>query len=247
MALVGGGQTWLGCSSSDPLCAAAEQPQHLVKLPAYWIDRFEVTAGQYKACVDAGSCAAPTASDAACNWAKPLRSKHPINCVLWSAAQSYCTWAGKRLATEAEWEMAARGPCTSSDPSLCKGELKEFPWGSKAATCAQTVMADPVTGNGCGLGTTAVAGLQTADTSPTGVRDLGGNVSEWVLDTWDPGFYAISGTNSPVNTSPGDSKVVRGGSFLSPAATVRSAHRQSGPVDAVSPGVGVRCAKDAKP
>ena len=247
MALVAGGQTWLGCAGSDPLCAAAEQPQHLVKLPAYWIDRFEVTAAQYKACVDAGACAPSAPTDPACNGDKPLRSKHPINCVPWSAAQSYCTWAGKRLATEAEWEMAARGPCSSGDPSLCKAELKEFPWGSKPASCAQTVMADPVTRSGCGLGTTAAAGIQTADTSPAGVRDLGGNVSEWVLDTWEAGFYAASPISSPVNNTPGNSKVVRDGSFLSPAAKVRCAHRQSGATDAASPEVGVRCAKDAKP
>lgn len=246
MALVPGGQTWLGCTAADPQCAGAEQPQHLVKLPAYWIDRFEVTAAQYKACVEAGSCAAPSLSDPACNWSNPVRVKHPINCIGWSAAQSYCTWAGKRLATEAEWEMAARGPCTSSDASQCLMELKPFPWGVKPATCAQTVMADPVTGSGCGLGTTAVAGIQTADTSPVGVRDLGGNVSEWVLDTWDAGFYASSPVTSPVNTAAGDSKVVRGGSYVSPKAKVRSAFRQSGAADAASAAVGVRCAKDAK-
>ena len=246
MALVPSGQTWLGCAATDPQCSAAEQPQHLVKLPAYWIDRFEVTASQYKVCVDTGNCAAPTSTDAACNWAKPQRTKHPINCLTWTAAQSYCTWAGKRLATEAEWEMAARGPCANSEPSQCLNEVKPFPWGVKPATCAQTVMADPVTGNGCGLGTTAVAGIQTADTSPVGVRDLGGNVSEWVLDTWDPDFYAVSPSISPVNTGSGASKTVRGGSFMSPKTKIRSSYRQSGPPDGSSAAVGVRCAKDAK-
>lgn len=87
-----------------------ERPAHVVSLPAFEIDRTEVTVGQYWQCVEAGACAAPT-SDAGQTEAHylndPSFDNHPVINVPWTEANRYCTWRGKRLPTEAEWEMAA--------------------------------------------------------------------------------------------------------------------------------------------
>ncbi len=96
-----------------------EGPQHPVSLDDYWLDQTEVSNDQYRLCVDAGICAKPTT----CNKGEltfddPQKNDHPVVCVDWDNAQTYCQWAGGRLPSEAEWEYAFRGP---------NGVI--FPWG----------------------------------------------------------------------------------------------------------------------
>lgn len=248
MVLVAAGKTWMGCSAAEKGCdVASELPQHLVALPAFFIDRFEVKVAHYKQCLEAKACPAPATSPATCNFGNSQRAHHPVNCLPWSAAEAFCKWAGKRLPTEAEFEMAARGACSSTDTAACKLELKPFPWGAKLASCSTTWMKDVVQGgDGCNTGVTAAVGTTAGDASASGVRDLGGNVSEWVLDTYDAGFYAKSPQDSPVNTAAGAQKVVRGGNFTSNAPETRSARRQGLDSGLTQPTVGFRCAKDAK-
>ena len=89
-------------------------------LPAFYIDRFEVTNRQFKRFVDS------TGYKAEGIWSKyatPDRMDHPVICVSWHDAQAYASWAGKRLPTAEEWEKAARG-----------GDARRFPWGNWPAT-----------------------------------------------------------------------------------------------------------------
>jgi eukaryotic-like serine/threonine-protein kinase len=134
MAFIPGGQFFMG--SDDPKADDDEKPAHNVKLSPFCIDLKEVSVTQYKACSDDGKCKRasamaewPDITDAEkkvytplCNIGDPIaKGDHPINCVEWSMADTYCAQNGKRLPTEAEWEFAARGP-----------DGRIYPWGDDA-------------------------------------------------------------------------------------------------------------------
>ena len=103
---------------------ADSEPAHTISLDAFWMDQTEVTIAQYKKCVGAGQCreVAPQAGHNADIYLPfyndPAYGDLPVSYVNWEMAAAYCTWAGRRLPTEAEWEKAARG----SDGRI-------FPWG----------------------------------------------------------------------------------------------------------------------
>src|SRR5262249_52708513 len=111
-----------------------ERPAHQVILSPYCVDTHEVTVAQYTVCVQSGGCeTAPAvvswkditpkdkkAFSPLCNGAASERGSHPINCVDWKMATAYCANAGRRLPTEAEWELAARG-----------SDGRKYPWGDE--------------------------------------------------------------------------------------------------------------------
>ena len=97
------------------------------------------------------------------NAAPAGRADFPVEGVTWDQAAAFCQWAGKRLPSEAEWEVAARGP---------KGSL--YPWGDDER--AVTLPDDK----------TYAAGQIPANRSAFGVFDMAGNVWEWVGDAYAP-------------------------------------------------------------
>ena len=80
------------------------------KIEGFLISKTEVTVAQYKRCVEARSCTEPNTQEG-CNWGRPGRGDHPVNCVDWEQARTFASWLGSEvdLPTSAEWEHAARG------------------------------------------------------------------------------------------------------------------------------------------
>lgn len=158
-------------------------PMHEVKLSPYFIDRYEVTWGRYKECTDAGIChpyyTGISGSSGVGNWPweAPEVERYPATAD-WDDASKYCTWVGKRLPTEAEWEHAARGP-----------KNFDYPWGNQHPSDSTFEF--------------NIAGLQPVgsgdpeDVSPYGVHDLYGNSTEWVSDWYDPFYYKRSPRENP--------------------------------------------------
>ena len=165
------GEFWMGCNEKiDDACFDDEKPGQLVPVDTFHIDRHEVTVAAYRQCVQAGQCSRDSfTTSLSCNWGKEGRDHHPINCVNWEQAQTYCTWAGKRLPTDAEWEKAARG-----------ADGRIYPWGNEwAANKANTDRSED------GFPETSPVEAFPAGASPYGVLDMSGNVFEWTADWYE--------------------------------------------------------------
>jgi eukaryotic-like serine/threonine-protein kinase len=214
----------MGSTDADPEAASDEKPQHAVTLEAFWIDRTEVTAGQYRACVTSGKCAEPKCTGSG-------KGDHSVVCVSWQDAAIYCAWAGRRLPTEAEWEKAARG-----------ADGRKYPWGNASPDCARANYRGQ--GGGCVGGTSAV-GSHPAGASPYGALDMAGNVWEWVNDRYDGGYYSVSPGGDPQGPPAGASRVLRGGAWYYGGTYLRVAGRHYHVPTYQHFGIGFRCAATA--
>lgn len=227
-------------------CAQDMKPQHQVHVAEFYLDRTEVTVKEFRLCIDAGGCSKfneermqagrkgyERRDNGKCNWFRDERDQHPMNCVTWQQADEYCSWAGKRLPTEAEWERAARGPGNS-----------EFPWGREPPTCARAIFRDRSL-EGCQRYSTWPVGSKPKGASPLGVVDMIGNVSEWVSDWYQPTYYDKSPRRDPKGPEEGTERVIRGASFTSDSK-LRANDRFSGKPEAWFHSVGFRCAKDVE-
>ncbi len=233
MMKIPGGQFTMGCNlADDEECQFDERPEHEVLLDEFLMDEHEVTVAEYRQCVDAAACTPPVVEAIVgdCNWKRRQRDSHPVNCVDWFQARTYCEWAGKRLPTEAEWERAARGT-----------EHRLYPWIGTAAHCFFAVMNH--SGVGCGKGRTWPVCSKAEGKSTEGLCDMAGNVSEWVADWYDANFYSNSSPANPWNSLPSAYKLRRGGSWYDGAEVLRCAHRGRSEPSVRLVFVGFRCAK----
>ena len=250
MVLIPGGTFWMGCNSvKDGSCIlyANESPQHKVTLSSYYMDITETTVGQYKACVDAGGCTAPSSVQPTQYATYPSLTNNPVNFVTWLQSQAYCQWRGTGfdLPTEAQWEMAARGSCEKNGSTAgdagCASAMRTYPWGEAAATCSYAVMSDG--GKlGCGTNTTWAVGSKPAGDSPYGLHDMAGNVWERTRDWY--GTYSPESAVDPVGPGSASSRVSRGGCFgYDAAGLLRAGIRSDGPPSGAFYNLGLRCVR----
>ncbi|MBT3391150.1 MAG: formylglycine-generating enzyme family protein [Chloroflexi bacterium] len=228
------------CREHYPICNrwyyAREGPQHPVSLDAFWLDQTEISNAQYRLCVDAGICVEPlTCKKGAPTYADPDKAEHPVVCVSWDEAQEYCTWAGARLPTEAEWEYAFRGEAGVIFPT--GGEFDGAKLNYCDANCSE-LHADYRFDDG--YSQTAPVGSYPQGVSWSGVLDLGGNVFEWVSD-WLADYSPAADTN-PAGPLAGSEKIAKGCSWFSPPAYCRGALRPSINPDTRFNYLGFRCA-----
>ncbi|MDW8344647.1 MAG: SUMF1/EgtB/PvdO family nonheme iron enzyme [Verrucomicrobiae bacterium] len=208
------------------------QDGQTTNLPAFWIDKYEVTIRQYKEFLDALDAGATVEahpfqprnkSHRPEFWDRmimaiehgllfngsPLRWESPIFGVDWFDARAYALWRGKRLPTEHEWEKAARGT---------DGRL--YPWGNDLDLSRVNA------GRAKGPNFWELVYLPAGDVSPFNVHGMAGNVAEWTATSLARG-----------------TAVVRGGSWQSedPRVTTRQDRVRW---EFRSPAIGFRCARD---
>ena len=167
-----------------------EAPEHISTTNAFYIDLNEVSNADYKIFVDANLKKHPF------HWPDGNlpqgKENHPVVYVSWFDANEYCSWAGKRLPTEQEWEKAARG-----EDGLI------YPWGNEWSLDKSN---NPYK-NSAG---TEPVGSYPEGRSPYGLYDISGNVWEWV-----DSHYLPHPGNPVTRTEYGtDKRVLKGGSWF---------------------------------
>lgn len=167
----------------------------------------------------------------------------PVVHVTWQGAQLFCQGQGKRLPTEAEWELAARGT-----------DRRMYPWGSDEPGCSSAVFATSRSNLSCEtehMGPAPVGSMR-ADRSPFGVTDLAGNVAEWILDYYGERYEPCKDSVCPdpeVGRAPTGApvrRVIRGGSWYRELEACRSAGRSYLDPDQIYGDVGFRCVRPVR-
>jgi iron(II)-dependent oxidoreductase len=271
MSLIPAGEFWMGRTHMfmfDELNWVArarldDQPSRPVYVDAFYMDKYEVTDNDYAEFVKATNRPAPW------HWkggkVNPGQEKWPVYNVSWDDAAAYCSWTGKRLPTEAEWERAARG---GLDRNL-------YPWGNVIEPEDPNAAPDPTPDPTAAAAAAPAGGAYGATSAkktikmarygyPNGPTDVGtfppngyglydvtGNVWEWVQDWYDQGYYATGPRKNPRGPEAGKYRVIRGGGWGQgeegggQRSLLGVHYRNYGPPDQSSNVLGFRCAKDA--
>ncbi len=224
-----------GCASEELF--GNETPARRVFVSAYALDRYEASRADYTECMLNGPCEPPLLAIEHPGLSAP---EHPISGISWGQAKRYCEFRGGRLPTEAEWERAARGD-----------SARRFPWGrayneTLANHGAPALGLEPLDGQPSREdGVLHVADVRAFEHAKSvhGLVQMAGNVWEWTADGYAP--LSLQATRiDPVEPRGTGARVVRGGSFRSPAFSLRVTHREPRPEAQAFVDVGVRCAYD---
>jgi iron(II)-dependent oxidoreductase len=218
-----------------------EKPVHWVSVKTFLLDKTPVTNREFAAFLNAGDGKTREQEYRLYDWddgdarihrvenkfqADDGFENHPVVEASWFGARNYCTWAGKRLPTEAEWEFAARGK-----------EGRTYPWGNEKPDATRARF-------GAGWGMTIPAGSLPRGTTPEGVLDMAGNTHEWVSSLYRKYPYrADDGRETPDDMA---ARATRGGGHDDSPKYLRATYR--GEFVSRNPraghrNIGFRCAK----
>jgi serine/threonine-protein kinase len=230
MVYVPAGDFKMGSLDTDRPSATIERPQRSVFLDAFWIDKTEVTNKMYEQCTAEGKCKPPeskASSHQANYYGNSQFNNYPMINVAWEDARSYCTWAGRQLPSEAQWEKAARGT-----------DARIYPWGN-------TPPSESLTNFSRLIDDTSPVGSYPDGKSAYGAMDMAGNVWEWVADWYSDSYYTVSPGKNPTGPATGTLRILRGGSYYNLAFALRVAARLPYAPTLHSPLAGFRCAQPA--
>lgn len=148
----------------------------------------------------------------------PLEEDFPVVHVSWYEAEAFCNWAGRRLPTEAEWEVAASAEPADGGRGL-GASRRHFPWGQSAAETARANL------DWRNTGVVPVSDYGGGD-SAFGCRQMIGNVWEWTADTFLP-YPGFSADPYKEYSQPwfGSHKVLRGGCWATSSLLIRNTWR----------------------
>jgi formylglycine-generating enzyme required for sulfatase activity len=226
MVLVPAGGFLMGSENGDQEI----RPIHVVHIDDYYIDKFEVTVGQYERFLGATARKPPR------HWEQIDLNHHrdrPVVGVDWEDAQAYCAWTGKRLPSEAEWEKAAKG----SDGRI-------YPWGNESLTTKKAKFGQCCEWKGYELLNDVSSNEEGK--SPYGVYNLAGNVREWTLDWYDGEYYSKSPSSNPRGPEAGGERVIRGGSWANSNKYLQTTNRDREQPSLRSSTIGFRCVRETE-
>lgn len=265
MACITGGAFLLGDDRALPIAQrTAAAPEHLTLVSPFMIDLDEVSVGAVRVLIrsnqlrSSGLARADVRTE--CTYLdndNPKNDRLPLNCVSQEFAARACAAFGKRLPTETEWEYAAGGRMRELD----------YPWGDIGKPCDLAIVgrARSVDEGGTGIFDSSrlcrvregeavrpwglVAGGAPGDLTADGVRNMGGNLSEWVADVFasydEPCWSSVSPLRDPLCTtsSDPDRHSFRGGAWGDVPQRASTTRRNSGLDSGFGIAVGFRCAR----
>lgn len=186
------GIQWVSIPGGSYMMGSGEsshsKPVHWVSVKAFQLAKTEVTNKQYRACVEAGACSAPSSYVGG--------DDQPVVNVDWGQSKKFSEWVGGRLPSEAEWEYAARSA----------GKDWKYPWGNEDPTCERAVI------SGCG-GKSAPVCSKTAGNTKQGLCDMAGNVWEWTQDWYHDSYKGAPSDGGAWESPTGTDRGLRGGAW----------------------------------
>jgi len=244
----------MGRDDTESALSPDQQPQHMVNLSAYYIDKYEVTISQYRRCVAHGTCNFNGMDISSYSdefyWQNQARGLHPAINISWHQANAYCQWVGKVLPTEAQWEMAGRGSGNST---------QLYPWGDVEyetdeygidvrvpVSCDTANHRELCSQEPCQQDVVDVD-LYEDGVSPFGLFNMSGNAAEWVADWYDASYYSASPADDPTGPANGAEKVHRGGSFWDVDYLLEVTYRGHRVAGGRDYSLGFRCARIPPP
>ena len=225
MIKVPGGKFRMG--NPTGLLSADETPRHAVSVPGFAMSVYEITYADYDKFAKATGRPLPDSGDLD-------RSTYPVNNVSWDDAIAYAKWLSKqtgkkyRLPSEAEWEYAARG-----------GQRTSYWWGNdKGVGKAHCFNCSTE------LNTSKPAKVGSYAPNQFGLYDTAGNLYEWVHDCYHRNYIEAPDDGSVWDGGDCSVRVVRGGSFRSPASSMRVDNRETFPSSKGQYNVGIRLVRE---